>query len=127
MQCPSTCYGNNTILGGLVFPTGVNNTAIGFETLHSNITGNGNTAIGSDANVSAGNLTNATAIGFTAVVNNNNKVRLGNTAVTVIEGQVAFSAVSDETRKETSSRSMENPTPLYSKREQLSSRTRLTC
>jgi Chaperone of endosialidase len=50
--------------------------------------------------VSTGNLTNATAIGFGAVVNNSNKIRLGNTAVTVIEGQVAFTASSDKTQKE---------------------------
>jgi hypothetical protein len=50
--------------------------------------------------VSAGNLTNATAIGFEAVVNASNRIRLGNTAVTVIEGQVAFTASSDRTKKE---------------------------
>ena len=50
--------------------------------------------------MSAGNLTNATAIGFSAVVNANNKIRLGNAAVTVIEGQVAFTASSDKTKKE---------------------------
>ena len=55
---------------------------------------------GADADVSAGNLTNATAIGNGAIVNASNKVRLGNTAVTVIEGQVAFTASSDKTKKE---------------------------
>ena len=50
--------------------------------------------------MSAGNLTNATAIGFGAIVNASNKIRLGNTAVTVIEGQVAFTASSDKTKKE---------------------------
>src|SRR5262249_53415666 len=57
-------------------------------------------AIGAGANVSAGNLTNATAIGNGAIVNANNKIRLGNTAVTVIEGQVAFTFPSDKTKKE---------------------------
>ena len=52
------------------------------------------------ADVSAGNLTNATAIGFEAIVDASNKIRLGNTAVTVIEGQVAFTASSDKTKKE---------------------------
>ena len=33
-------------------------------------------------------------------VNANNKIRLGNTAVTVIEGQVGFTASSDKTKKE---------------------------
>ena len=80
--------------------TGSNNTAIGVSALASNTTGSNNTAIGAGANVSAGNLTNATAIGFGAVVNASNKIRLGNTAVTVIEGQVAFTASSDKTKKE---------------------------
>ena len=43
---------------------------------------------------------NATAIGARATVNASNKVRLGNAAVTVIEAQVAFTAVSDKTKKE---------------------------
>ena len=50
--------------------------------------------------MSAGNLTNATAIGNGAIVNASNKIRLGNAAVTVIEGQVAFTAASDKTKKE---------------------------
>ena len=50
--------------------------------------------------MSAGNLTNATAIGNGAIVNASNKIRLGNTAVTVIEGQVGFTASSDKTKKE---------------------------
>ena len=80
--------------------TGSYNTAIGVGALFSNTTGNGNTAIGTEADVSAGNLTNATAIGYGAIVNASNKVRLGNTTVTVIEGQVAFTASSDKTKKE---------------------------
>jgi hypothetical protein len=50
--------------------------------------------------VSTGNLTNATAIGNGATVNASNKIRLGNTSVTVIEGQVAFTFPSDKTQKE---------------------------
>ena len=50
--------------------------------------------------MAAGNLTNATAIGFGARVNASNKIRLGNTEVTVIEGQVGFTAFSDKTQKE---------------------------
>src|SRR4029450_5536959 len=80
--------------------TGSNNTAIGLNALASNTTGSNNTAIGVGANVFPGNLTNATAIGNGAVVNASNKIRLGNTAVTVIEGQVAFTASSDKTQKE---------------------------
>jgi hypothetical protein len=50
--------------------------------------------------VSAGNLTNATAIGSGAIADASNKIRLGNTSVTVIEGQVAFTFPSDKTKKE---------------------------
>ena len=80
--------------------TGNLNTASGFEALTINTTGNENTAIGAFANVSAGNLFNATAIGHGAIVNASNKIRLGNVRVAVIEGQVAFTASSDKTKKE---------------------------
>ena len=66
----------------------------------TNITGNYNTALGIGANVGAGNLTNATAIGAGAVVDASNKVRIGNSSVTVIEGQVAYTFSSDRNRKE---------------------------
>src|SRR5215813_11671770 len=79
---------------------GFNNTAIGLDALLTNTTGNFNTAIGTLANVSAENLTNATAIGAGAGVTASNKIRLGNTQVTVIEGQVPFTASSDKTKKE---------------------------
>jgi trimeric autotransporter adhesin len=80
--------------------TGSNNTASGVQTLFTNTTGSFNTAIGNGADVTAENLINATAIGANALVNASNKVRLGNGAVTVIEGQVAFTASSDKTKKE---------------------------
>ncbi|MFQ5902090.1 MAG: tail fiber domain-containing protein, partial [Candidatus Binatia bacterium] len=80
--------------------TGDNNTASGVGTLYSNTTGTSNTAIGFNADVSTGDLTNATAIGANAVVDASNKIRLGNGSVTVIEGQVAFTAVSDRNKKE---------------------------
>ena len=76
------------------------NTAIGTIALSGNTTGSNNTAIGWGADVFPDNLTNATAIGANAVVNASNKVRLGNFQVTVIEGQVGFTAVSDKTQKE---------------------------
>src|SRR5262245_13294711 len=80
--------------------TGSFNTATGADALLTNTTGNFNTAIGTLANVSAENLTNATAIGAGAGVTASNKIRLGNTQVTVIEGQVPFTASSDKTKKE---------------------------
>ncbi|MBS1791795.1 MAG: tail fiber domain-containing protein [Acidobacteria bacterium] len=56
--------------------------------------------MGINADFSASNLTNGTAIGSGAIVNASNKVRIGNTAVTVIEGQVAYSFTSDRNQKE---------------------------
>ena len=90
----------NGVLALVENTTGNSNTASGHNALATNTGGNQNTAIGAEADVSAGNLTNATAIGANAIVNNSNKIRLGNAAVTVIEGQVAFTASSDKTKKE---------------------------
>ena len=89
---------NNTAIGdGAMWTntTGNNNTAIGWQSLIGNATGSNNTAIGKGANVSTNNLENATAIGANAVVDASNKVRIGNAAVTVIEGQVPFTSPSD--------------------------------
>ena len=86
-QCWGTAGGNR-------------NTAIGSEALNGNAAGNRNTAIGYFADVTSSALENATAIGNSAKVNASNKVRIGNTSVTVIEGQVAFSASSDARLKE---------------------------
>jgi hypothetical protein len=80
--------------------SGSENTATGGNAMSNNKTGNFNTAIGYQADVGAENLNNATAIGAGAIVDPSNKVRLGNTAVTVIEGQVPFTASSDKTKKE---------------------------
>jgi hypothetical protein len=92
----NTAIGVNALFNN---STAGENTAIGVNALFFNTTGSNNTAIGDMANVS-GNLTNATAIGHLAFVNASNKIRLGNGAVTVIEGQVAFTASSDRTKKE---------------------------
>lgn len=75
------------------------NTAVGHRALLTNTSGGGNTAIGIAADVASGNLSNATAIGNGAVVNASNKIRLGNTLVTVVEGP-PYSTVSDRNKKE---------------------------
>jgi hypothetical protein len=93
----NTAHGDSSLFHNT---TGNDNTASGVEALFSNTTGSFNTAIGVLADVSAENLNNATAIGAQAIVNASNKIRLGNTAVTVIEGQVAFTASSDKNKKE---------------------------
>ncbi|MBL0308270.1 MAG: tail fiber domain-containing protein [Bacteroidetes bacterium] len=106
--------GSNTAIGywSLQNNTSSNNTAVGFKSLFGNTTGTGNTAIGiqcMDANISGsyntclGNstdvstaaLTFATAIGASATVNASQKIRFGSSAVTVIEGPVAYSFPSD--------------------------------
>jgi hypothetical protein len=96
----SNTTGNNNTANGLNSlyknTTGNNNTANGLYSLFSNTTGIGNTALGYMADVSTDGLINATAIGTGALVNASNKVRIGNTAVTVIEGQVAYSFPSDK-------------------------------
>lgn len=79
----------------LVNTTGFQNTAVGATALATNDVGSSNTAVGFGADVSTGNLTNATAIGQGAIVDASNKIRLGNSAVTVIEGQVPFTTPSD--------------------------------
>ena len=106
----NTIGSGNTAIGNQALrnnTTGNVNTAIGFQALFSNTTGGNNTAIGAAAYVSAGNLINATAIGANAFVNASNKIRLGDENVTVIEGQVVFTASSDRTKKKTLNPSME--------------------
>jgi trimeric autotransporter adhesin len=88
----NTANGFNTLYRNL---TGNNNTAIGYVSLSSNITGQNNTGIGYGSDVGKSDLTNATAVGYYAIVDANDKVRIGNSSVTVIEGQVGFTSASD--------------------------------
>jgi len=76
--------------------TGFFNVFVGTLIGGTNTTGTRITLVGNNADVSANNLNNATAIGEGATVNASNKVRIGNTSVSVIEGQVAFTAASDQ-------------------------------
>ena len=87
-------------VGALRFSTGSNNTAAGYRALFGNANGSFNTAFGYGADVASGELTNATAIGANAVVDDNNKIRLGDAQVTVIEGEVPFTYTSDRNKKE---------------------------
>ncbi|WP_428659780.1 tail fiber domain-containing protein [Runella sp.] len=79
--------------------TGRNNTAMGHSSGSTITTGSCNTFLGSYANASSNNFTNSTAIGYYAVVDASNKVRIGNSVVTVIEGAVPFSTPSDRRLK----------------------------
>ncbi|HKR03245.1 MAG TPA: tail fiber domain-containing protein [Bacteroidia bacterium] len=99
----NTIGNDNTATGSysLVNNTeGSSNTANGNYALLSNITGSFNTGIGDNANTSLGTLTFATAVGAGAVVNSIDKVRLGDAAVNVVEGPVAYSWPSDGRFKE---------------------------
>jgi hypothetical protein len=92
----------NTVIGHNALSNnsqGDGNTGVGWSALSSNATGSNNTAVGFNSNVFAG-LVNATAIGANAVANASNKIRLGDGAVTVVEGQVAYTFSSDANKKE---------------------------
>jgi trimeric autotransporter adhesin len=89
--------GLNTAIGSLSLESnssGKMNTCVGTQTLSSNESGNNNTAIGYFADVQ-GNVNNSTAIGSLAVTAIANKVRIGNSSVTSIEGAVPFTTPSD--------------------------------
>ncbi len=76
--------------------TGIYNTAFGTFALYNNITGTQNTAVGYAAGYfSPDNISNATSIGSLAYATASNRVRIGNTSVTQIGGQVSWSTLSD--------------------------------
>jgi len=93
--------GGNTAVGASALRrnlTGNNNTAIGYGAMYETggnfTTGNNNTAIGSYASITSGK-NNSTAIGNDARVTADNTIRLGNTSIVTISGQVGFSTSSD--------------------------------
>ncbi len=88
----NTATGNNALYNNT---EGGENAAYGLYSLYTNLDGYGNTGIGYGADVQSGSLYNATAIGYGAIVNASNKVRIGNTGVTSIGGQVGWSVFSD--------------------------------
>jgi hypothetical protein len=81
--------------------TGFYNTALGYRAGQAITVGSNNTLIGYNTNVVAssspfpwGQINNSTAIGVGAIVDVSNKIRLGNTSVTLVEtsGTVSASA-----------------------------------
>ena len=80
--------------------TGGENTLIGSYAGHSMTGGTQNTYIGRQTDGALTSLTNSTALGYGTSVSASNKVRLGNSSVTVIEGQVSFTSPSDARFKE---------------------------
>ena len=105
----NTAIGEKALFSNTV---GEGNVAIGDSTLLSNTTGNSNVAVGTGtgnlitigdsnviigygANVSSSNASNQIVIGAGATGIGNNKIAFGNTSITAIKGQVAFSTYSD--------------------------------
>ncbi len=94
----TTTGSNNTGVGdgSLQYnTTGGGNTGVGEGSLHSNTTGGADTAVGYGADVASDSLGDATAIGAYATVDASYHVRIGDTNVTQIGGQVAWSNLSD--------------------------------
>ncbi|MEO6407044.1 MAG: tail fiber domain-containing protein [Ferruginibacter sp.] len=89
---------NNTAVGAIAMygnTVGFFNTACGYEALKNNSAGTTLTALGYGADILADFLSNATAIGSGAKVDASNKVRIGNSSVTSIGGQVGWTNFSD--------------------------------
>jgi len=74
---------------------GSHNTGFGTSTLNTNTIGSYNTAIGGYSDVAKEDLVNATAIGANSIVNDNNKIRLGDVNVTVVESAAGSWTTSD--------------------------------
>lgn len=94
---------SNTMLGFQAGFSSTNgsgqNTFIGESAGRSNETGDRVTILGFNADVAGTNLLNATALGANAIVDANNKVRIGDSNVAVIEANVNFGASSDRRLK----------------------------
>lgn len=75
--------------------TGVENTATGYQALSSNTTGSDNSAFGYGSGPNSSALNNTTALGLFATTTASNQVRIGNSSVTSIGGQVGWSTLSD--------------------------------
>ena len=89
---------NNSFFGsgsGGAASTGANNTFFGAQAGDAINTGDNNTTVGFNADMSSSGTDNSSAIGSNTLCNQSNKVRIGNSSVTVIEGQVNFTASSD--------------------------------
>jgi hypothetical protein len=92
---------SNTAIGfeALRQTTGDANTAIGYNAGANLAAANNNTIVGSAISFSSISTTNSTAIGYGVAITASNQVRIGNSSVTSIGGQVAWTALSDERAK----------------------------
>lgn len=78
--------------------TGQANTSVGWNSLCWNAQGNYLTGVGYGAgpSMSAGVLTNSTAIGYGTNLTASNQIRIGNTSISSIGGQVGWTTLSDK-------------------------------
>jgi trimeric autotransporter adhesin len=93
----NTTGSQNTAIGAIamIYPVGgTANTAIGYAAL-STYDGNANTVLGAHSDLTSNFLFNATAIGYNTRVDASMKVRIGNTDVGSIGGQVSWTTFSD--------------------------------
>lgn len=97
----TTGYANVAISYGALYSntTGRHNVAIGSSALHNNTSGAYNTAIGTSTSISNSIFDNTTALGYNAIPNSPNQVRLGNSSVSVIGGYANWSNFSDRRLK----------------------------
>jgi trimeric autotransporter adhesin len=98
-----TTASNNVLLGksaGFDITTGSGNLLIGNLAGDNITTGSNNVSLGYLTTHSSTALGNSTTIGYASTVAVSNKVRLGNSAITVVEGQVGYSFPSDGRFKE---------------------------
>ncbi len=89
----------NTVIGhnaGLVYTGSGDNTFIGYQAGFTQTGGSGNTYVGSGVDI-AGNpsVNNSTGLGQSVVITASNQVRIGNTNITSIGGQVGWTTFSD--------------------------------
>ena len=94
----NTAIGTNSLYQNT---TGYRNAAIGYRAGYYGQTGLQNTYLGSYAGPASGaNYSNSTAVGYNSLTTASNQVRIGNTSVLSIGGQVAWSTLSDGRFKE---------------------------
>lgn len=101
----NTTGGYNTALGGIALganTTGERNTAVGLSALSTLTSGSYNTGVGHSVDVDNGNRTNCILLAGNGNLSlgGNNRVRIGNSSMSSIGGQVSWTALSDERVKQ---------------------------
>ncbi len=89
----------NNIRSGYLGISTDNNVFFGYNAGATVSSGTTNTLIGATSDITTGTLTNTTALGFGATVDASNKIRLGNTSVTLVETYGSFVTISDKRLK----------------------------